>query len=101
MFSRKLTLAVDVGSHAVRYAAVEPESGRVRTLWEKNILPERTSQDQEASEEQVETCLSPFSAVALWVSVLPPGTQDFQPDNRSPGYQRPPGSGNPDSLSPT
>lgn len=62
MFSRKLNLALDVGSQTIRFAGVEPETGRVRTLWERAILPERTAQDQTASTEQVEACLKEMAS---------------------------------------
>lgn len=49
MFSRRITAAFDLGAHSLKYAAVENESGTIRSMWQRELLPRRTSAQQTLS----------------------------------------------------
>jgi len=47
MFARRVNAGLDIGEHAVKYAVVEPDTGKIKTLRHAELMPERASQTQQ------------------------------------------------------
>lgn len=47
MFRKPLLTAVDLGAHSLKCAVVESGTGRIKSLWQGELVPERASNGQE------------------------------------------------------
>lgn len=60
MFSKKLSVALDLGQHGLKCAVVEPGGKRVHGLWQAEIFPKRRTRDEKLEGDALRAAVQPL-----------------------------------------
>jgi type IV pilus assembly protein PilM len=63
MFARRTHAALDLGADSIKYAVLEPDSGRIKHLWEAPLHPGRNAHSDALEGERLATRLSQLLTV--------------------------------------